>query len=279
MTRTAPLERWLERSVEAWRADWGLPALEIHARISSTNSRARELAEAGAPAATTVLADTQTAGRGRLGRAWVDRPGESLLLSMVLRPMVARGGEASLGTVPLRVGLAAADAIGDLGLTGLSLKWPNDLLLGGRKLGGILCEGSIGSSGGFIVAGIGLNVAQAEEAFPAELRGRAISLASAGVTYDRSALAAALIRRLLPLATHALAPLAGGAASALAARDVLRGRDVAITEGGREALRGRADGIDADGALRVRLADGSVRRITAGTVRPASEPDPGATPA
>src|SRR5690606_17580948 len=101
------LPEWEGRAVGAWRSEWRVPALQVFARVSSTNDVLREAATRGAPAGSTVLADLQTAGRGQHGRVWEATPGRSLLMSVLLRTEAA----AAPGTAPIRVGLAAAGAI------------------------------------------------------------------------------------------------------------------------------------------------------------------------
>jgi BirA family biotin operon repressor/biotin-[acetyl-CoA-carboxylase] ligase len=156
-------------------------------RTASTNTEAGLLAEAGAPEWTVVAAGHQTAGRGRLGRTWTSAPGRSLLMSIVLRPRLPPA-EAPL--IPL---LAAAEMVGACGAP-VAAKWPNDLVAGGRKLGGILPEAKLrGGVLGHLVLGIGINVTMGEDDFPAELRASATSLALEGVTVEVDS----LLRRFL----------------------------------------------------------------------------------
>jgi BirA family biotin operon repressor/biotin-[acetyl-CoA-carboxylase] ligase len=161
--------------------------------VGSTNAAARELAEQGAPEGTTVLAEHQTAGRGRQGRSWTDIPGENILCSVVLRPRIP---SSRIPLLTFAVSVAAAEAVERA--TGLrpSCKWPNDLLLRDRKFCGILLESaSAGLRSGFAVAGIGINVNQ--RAFPDDISARATSLAAeAGTPVDRAALVRALLESL-----------------------------------------------------------------------------------
>jgi BirA family transcriptional regulator, biotin operon repressor / biotin---[acetyl-CoA-carboxylase] ligase len=203
--------------------------LEIASRLPTTMVRAAELAEAGVPEGATVVADEQTAGRGRLGRAWLAPPGSALLVSVVLRPPLAIGQAwlvVSLAAVALadtvRQVLAAAGSRATVGL-----KWPNDLLLDGRKAAGLLAEAGAGglpsearaqapgppsraersppvNTGGqpggrlpWVVLGMGVNVGEAME-FPAELAGRATSVGlAAGRGVDRAELLGAWGRRFI----------------------------------------------------------------------------------
>src|SRR5512138_215415 len=144
--------------------------------VASTNDIAKALAQAGEGHGTAVLAREQIRGRGTKGRSWHSPAGLGLYASFILRAAEGRPVP-SPHLLPLAVGLAVSDAILEAGGLETRLKWPNDVLFEGRKLGGILCEGnSLGASGGFVVAGIGLNVGQTLADFPAELRDAATSL-------------------------------------------------------------------------------------------------------
>jgi len=138
----------------------------------STNEFALALAREGAEEGTVVIAAEQTAGRGTKGRVWHSPAGKGLYASVILRPR-----RRDLSLLPLVAGIAGAEAVRDAAGVEARLKWPNDIVCGGRKLGGILCEGSY--SGGFpvyAVLGIGLNVGQKRDDFPPELRMQATSL-------------------------------------------------------------------------------------------------------
>ncbi len=138
-------------------------------RCESTMDMARVLAEEGAADGTVVVADEQTQGRGTKGRLWLSPPGMGLYMTYILRP-----GEdeiLDLALLPLASGLAAQEALTALGVAECRLKWPNDLVVGRRKLGGILCESVYRNERpAFALIGIGLNLNQAEEDFPPELR-------------------------------------------------------------------------------------------------------------
>lgn len=161
----------------------------------STNADLLELARAGAPEGIALVADHQTAGRGRLGRAWIAPPGASLLLSLLFRP--AGLEPARLHLVTAAVALAASDACAQVAGVRPELKWPNDLMLGGRKLAGILAE-SVVAHGHVdaVVVGIGLNVNWPAEV-PEEVAGVAVALNHvSGAPVDRDALLDALLRAL-----------------------------------------------------------------------------------
>jgi BirA family biotin operon repressor/biotin-[acetyl-CoA-carboxylase] ligase len=214
----------------------------VHLReIGSTNDRARAFAHAGAPHGTLVTTGLQTAGRGRQGRTWVTPPGRALLLSLLLRDFDE--------LLPLRAGLAVADLAGPAA----QVKWPNDVLLDGRKVAGILVEAH--PQAGWAVLGAGINVALEPADFPPELRDRAGTLGRPPGELDD-----ALGELLAHLAARLAQPPAA-ALDALRARDALRGRPVRWEDG-----TGTGAGIDATGGLRVRRPDGSVAVLAAGEV-------------
>ena len=140
------------------------------ATVDSTQRVAFELAEGGAADGTVVLADTQTAGRGRRGRAWQDAPGDSLLMSVIVRPRLR---VADLSKLSLAAAVAVAEAIAKTTDLDARLKWPNDVLVSGRKLAGILLESRIEREP-TVVAGVGINLRQ--RTFPAELAFTATSI-------------------------------------------------------------------------------------------------------
>jgi len=218
----------------------GTPHLHLRS-TTSTNDRARELAMTGAPHGTLVTAAEQTAGRGRQGRAWSAPPGRALLMSLVLRDDHA--------LLPLAAGVAVAATCG----ADARLKWPNDVLLGGRKVAGILAEGR--PSEGWAVVGVGVNVAVRPEDFPAELRGRATGLGLQPADVSR------VLARLLEELDAALGLTLPALLEAWRSRDALLGH--AVTWG---AGSGTAAGVDAAGRLRVTLADGSETTLAAGEV-------------
>lgn len=166
--------------------------LRAYRSVPSTQAIARAWGEAGAPEGAVVLADHQTAGRGRRGRAWIAPPGTSLLVSVVLRPSlpVARWPE-----IPLTAGCAVAEGLEAAAGVSAALKWPNDVLVGGRKLAGILAEGAAGAPP-LVVLGIGVNVSQGEADWPPELAGRARSLAGEAARVTRAGLLGAVLARL-----------------------------------------------------------------------------------
>ena len=256
----AELRQWHGAAVTDWRARWGVPELHIFAAVGSTNDVARNLAHGGAPEGTTVLADAQTRGRGRRGRSWQAEPGQSLLLSMVVRP----GSQGAESVLSLRLGLAAAQAIEAITPLAVGVKWPNDLMVGGRKLGGLLCEGVVeGSRFAFVVAGVGVNIHQQDDDWGATLAGQATSLA---IRMDAAPevpdVAGEIVARWLGALDVPGDRLRPDELVALAERDVLQGRAVEVD--GRPC--GVARGVDPEGGLRVER-QGALERIAAGTVR------------
>ncbi|HYG68755.1 MAG TPA: biotin--[acetyl-CoA-carboxylase] ligase [Anaeromyxobacteraceae bacterium] len=236
----------------------------IHAAdaVGSTNDRAKALAEEGAAHGEVVVAEAQTAGRGRRGRAWSSPPGRNVYLSVVLRPDLPPGRAPELTLV---AAVAVCDALRQAGVDA-GIKWPNDLLAGGRKIAGILTElGSDADRVSWVVVGVGVNVNARAEDFPEELRGAATSvLLERGGPAPRALFTAALLtslERWLDLhAEEGFEPIR----DAWRERSVTLGRDVRVRGDGRE-LVGRAEDIDAMGALLVRTADG-LERVLVGDV-------------
>jgi BirA family biotin operon repressor/biotin-[acetyl-CoA-carboxylase] ligase len=158
--------------------------------LSSTNDKARELAQAGAGHGIAVVADAQTRGRGTKGRSWDSPAGLGLYVSFSLRPIGEPAGGAWLGLLPLAAGVAVVDAVRASSGVKARLKWPNDVVGDKRKLGGVLAEAVFrGGAFDFAVVGVGLNVNQTEADFPLELRETATSLRLlAGGPQDRERL-------------------------------------------------------------------------------------------
>jgi BirA family biotin operon repressor/biotin-[acetyl-CoA-carboxylase] ligase len=226
--------------------------IEYHEAIASTQDRARGLAAQGS-ASCVVVADHQTAGQGTRGRSWQAPAGTGLLASWLFRPAPA---EAAL--FALLAGVAVARALAGLGMKDASLKWPNDVEAGHRKVAGALAHATTDGEGGSLVLGIGVNVHQRSDDFPPELRATATSLALAGHDVDRLSLLVALSRELDRIA----AP--GEREAALdewRARATLLGREVQVSREGRPVARGIARGVADDGALLV-----GDRRVVTGDV-------------
>ena len=210
----------------------GSPRVHFRA-VDSTNERARELAQRGAPHGTLVTAAEQSAGRGRQGRTWSAPAGRSLLCSVVVRDPPR--------LLPLAAGVAVADVVGD----GARVKWPNDVLLDGRKVAGILVEGR--PQEGWAVVGVGLNVAVRELDLPPELRQRAGTLGRSPEDIEP------VLRELLERLDRWIAASPDAVLEVVRARDALLGKPVHWAGG-----RGEGAGVDGEGRLVVATASGTV---------------------
>jgi BirA family biotin operon repressor/biotin-[acetyl-CoA-carboxylase] ligase len=229
--------------------------LYLHQELPSTNSEALALAHAGAAHGTVVVAESQSAGKGRRTRTWYSPPGANIYCSVVVRGI---GPECALAEwlswVPLTSALAAAEAVQTVTSLSVSLKWPNDLLLHERKVGGILCESShVSAADPTVVIGIGLNVNMPHESFPDELRSIAISLFEvARHPIDRNRLIAQLLfeleQGLNELRSHGSERLR----RAYTARCNTLGRRVRALMGPEQEVLGIAESISTDGALQIR---------------------------
>jgi BirA family transcriptional regulator, biotin operon repressor / biotin---[acetyl-CoA-carboxylase] ligase len=239
-------------------------AFRHHDSIGSTNEEAKRLAAAGAPEGTVVVTECQTAGRGRHGRQWTSPSGKGLLFSVVLRPPIAMANAHLLTFV---VATAVAESIEAHVRIPVHLKWPNDLIVNGRKAGGILLEVT-GEQDEveWIVAGIGINVNTDYSELPVALRRTATSLKTAcDRTVDRSVLLARILLTLERVYATALTDGFDEAIGDFRERDFLLHRMVSVqTREG--AVAGEAAGIDDRGALLLSLPDRHVRRFHAGDV-------------
>ena len=250
------LDRWEGRPVDEWARRWGVPHVEAYDELPSTNERLRVLAEAGAAHFTVVTADGQTAGKGRGGKRWDSPRGMGLWISFLVRG----DPEVPPTLVPILVGLAATRALTRL-CPSLrpGIKWPNDIEVEGRKLGGILCEEA---GTGAVVVGVGLNLRQGIEDFDPGLKERAASMEMAGCRgVRRSRVADELLSAARSLVNPPPALLDERLRQEVRDRDILNGRTVRTDVG----VEGSAMGIAADGALLVEV-DGRVEEIRAGSV-------------
>ena len=228
--------------------------------VDSTQNIARGLAADGAPEGTVVVADHQTHGRGRAGRSWLAEPGANLLVSVLLRPPIPI---ARVPQLSLLVATASREAIEVQTGLPVRIRWPNDLVLAGRKVAGILTEAASGGQGLLhVVAGIGLNVNQT--AFHEEIRVRATSLALAtGSPREREPLLEALLAALNRWYRVYLETGFGPVRSDWCQNSATLGERVAS---GQETA-GTAVDLDADGALVVRTASGVLKRVVAGEIQ------------
>lgn len=222
--------------------------LEWHREVGSTNDVLSDRARGGAVEGTIVCADHQTTGRGRLGREWQDVPGRTLAISVLLRPPVWVAGDA--GALPILVATAVAEGIG----FEAKVAWPNDVILDGRKVSGILLEAAWeGPSLAWVVAGIGVNVRGVPDVPAGTWPPGALDDRGADPSRElvAGAILAALGRQYETFCRQGPEPVM----RAFAARDALAGRVVRVRNGD-DVRDGSADGIDADGALRLRTAAG-----------------------
>ena len=246
--------------LEFVRQNWPQPVFYL-ATIDSTMLEAARLAEAGGPHGAVVVADEQTAGQGRHGHTWHSEPNSGLYVSIVLRPMVLAD---SLPVLTLALGLAAADAIAEtMGLT-CDLRWPNDVMLEGRKVAGILVQ-LLDSAA---IAGIGVNVNHA--GFPAEIAADATSLR---IVSNRTHSREQLLVTLLGAADRYCGLLAGPGGKEKILMEFSRrssyARNMRVkVDQGASVLEGVTAGLDPSGFLIVRRDDGTQQLVLAGGVRP-----------
>jgi BirA family biotin operon repressor/biotin-[acetyl-CoA-carboxylase] ligase len=252
-----PLPLLDDQRLEAALAGRGI-GHEIRSQVASTN--AELAARFGHRHA--LLAEYQTAGRGRRGRGWSSPPAAGIWLSFGYRFDLGLSG---LGALALAAGLAAADALERAGVP-VAMKWPNDLVAEGRKLGGVLVEGRGDRTGPCdVVVGVGINV-RLPQTLPAPRQPWTDVHRLTGVTPDRNGLAAAVIvaldRACARFADRGLTPFLGRWRQL----DALAGREIEVAYARGTRLHGRADGINRRGELRVRAAAGTVH-VNAGEVR------------
>lgn len=236
--------------------DGGRRQVVVHEVVGSTSSDLIQRTRDGAPVGTVVAAERQTAGRGRLGRLWVSSEIGDLAMSVSVAP----GRMDGVPLIALAAGTAACDAIRAVGLPDAVLKWPNDILLSGRKLGGILCEAARLSPRAIVVVGLGVNMARRD--FGETLQGKATSLEEwGGSPQRREDIAVLFVENLEGWVSR----LADGCRSELV--DAWRkraepfGRLVQVDD-----LVGRTVGLDSAGRLEIRKKDGQIEKISGGIV-------------
>ncbi len=240
--------------------------IEHFAEIGSTNTHAMQAGSEGAPHGSVYLADAQTAGRGRGAHGWSSPAGSGLYVSVLLRPALAPGDALRLS---LAAGLAAQTAMHAVSGIRSDLRWPNDLLVGSRKLGGVLTEMQAEATRvRFVVIGIGINMHQRE--FPPELRATSLALEAPDVAVTRQGLLLALLRALDAEIAPLTGPHAAEAQRQLPARleagsTWVRGKRVTVGE--ESPFSGITEGLDARGFLRVRTDAGELRTVLSGAVR------------
>ena len=252
---------WAGDSAEGWARALGVPRLEIHSVLPSTNAHLRRIAR-GTPEAEpfmTVVADSQTEGRGREGRAWHSARGAGLWMSV----LVSVDEPGNPGVLPLAAGVATALAVERVSGLPAAIKWPNDVLVGDRKVAGILCEAA-GESGTFAAVGVGVNLRLPAAGFPAELARSAGFLEElSGRAVPDSTLAAALIGELKRWVMPTPATLEGALRRQWDSRDCLSGRRVKLDSGD----AGIVSGVSPAGELEITLDGGSALSVRSGSVR------------
>jgi BirA family transcriptional regulator, biotin operon repressor / biotin---[acetyl-CoA-carboxylase] ligase len=239
--------------------------------LDSTNDLSKALAAQGAPEGTVVVAEAQTGGRGRLGREWDSPPGVGLYVSLVLRPMLP---PMELPQITLTTAVAVVRAVCRVAGLAPGIKWPNDLLLNGKKLGGILTEMETESDRiRHVVVGLGLNVNN--PGFPFDLAATATSLAlAAGRTFSRVNLLQAWLEEFEGLYERFLHQGFAEILEEWKGSAVTLGKMVTVRQGPRE-LSGQALDVAPDGALLLRTATGEMVRVTSGEITPDSNAEPG----
>lgn len=259
-----PVKRWAGRPVEELRRRWKRQSVHAYGKIDSTNAAARELAEEGASPGTIVLAREQTSGRGRGERRWYSPPG-GVYLSMVFRPE-----EADLS--PLVSVLAALGVVRELDRAfpelSPALKWPNDVVVEGRKLGGVLPEAVSGERRiRHLVVGVGVNVKLPGRRVPPALRKRATWLEEHVEDPDPLRVADAVVAGLEAFVRPPPRAADPATLELLDRYDWLRDRRVRFrpAEGG-DGIPGVSVGIAPDGALLFRPDRGALRRLSGGSV-------------
>ncbi len=243
------------------------PPIEIFEVLTSTLDSIHQAAASGAPQWTTHIALEQTRGRGQKNRSWWSPPGAGLWMSTLLRPKCNRK---TWGGIALIAGTAARNALAALGIERVELRWPNDLYVQSRKLGGILAESKDPAAGAWVSLGIGINIdlqgAGPGNTIPQELSEQIICLSEAGPLREKDPgkIALAIL--------HELRPLYGRFQQGESIREIvgdslaLAGRKVSIEQPGRPLLQGTVSGLGNHGELVLEDADGTVHEIVAGDV-------------
>lgn len=238
---------------------------EHFASIDTTMRLAHERAESGAPEGLVISADEQTAGRGRLGREWLSRPGDGLYFSLLLRPPVS---PARALTLTLACGLGVARGLGRTSGVKCDLRWPNDVMIADKKLAGILVESAAEEARlKHVVVGVGLNVNHAE--LPPDLEEIATSLRiETGCEWARDLVLQSVLEELDRYYSLFLDRGAPAVVEAFTrASSYVKGKEVRI-EGAGPQVEGVTAGLSADGMLLLRTADGTISPVVAGSVRP-----------
>ena len=227
--------------------------------LTSTNAVLKDMAKQGAPHGSLCLCERQTAGRGRMDRQWSSPEGQGIWLSVLLRPHM---NPENAPLITFCCALAMAKAVRSVTGLDAQIKWPNDLVLGGKKLCGILLEMGFDAQGMYVVAGTGLNVRRG--AYPSELAERATSIEEHGDVPDRGAIIAAYLKALEDAVSAIEQDGFNGISDAFRQECITLGSRVHVL--GAEEFTGVAEDIDEAGALLVRLENGELRWVLAGDV-------------
>jgi BirA family biotin operon repressor/biotin-[acetyl-CoA-carboxylase] ligase len=236
-----------------------IPYVEYHDEIDSTQNRVRELAESGAPDWAVVLADHQTAGRGQHGRTWYSSPGSAILFSVLIRPSSVE----AMSLLPIRTALAIVRALHQTHpVREVTVKWPNDLIIGDRKVGGILCEGIIRGEQQYAVAGVGINIQQFAAPFPDEaLMQPAWLRDDLRTDINRLDVLKLMLQELRATVSANEPLLTNRELSQYSQYDWLYGSELL------EPVEGTAVGINGHGHLLVKTPSGDIRPAVSGSVR------------
>lgn len=237
--------------------------IESENEVESTNILALKRARMGESEGLVIRALSQTNGRGRMGRKWFSPPGSGLYFSALLRPPVATDQTALISLI---AGVAAAEGIADITRSSVGLKWPNDLRLGGKKTGGILCEyESAGGPSPAIVVGIGINLKIPPNGFPEEFGKRATSIEETGTTVDGGETLHAILERLDYWYRGFLEDGFGDIRSRWEALCDNLGERIHLSAAGK-SIEGKMVGIDHSGHMLLELPTGEVREFESGEV-------------
>ena len=262
-------ESWEGFGEAEWAGRLGVLQVELHRRIESTSDRARELVGFGEATPFVIVAERQSAGRGRRGRRWLSDSPRGLWFTVAIE-----SGGATAPTAPLRAGLAAARGIEEAaGLSNVQVRWPNDLVIEGRKVGGVLCE----KVGAALLVGVGVNLNHAPGDLAAVDQPATSVLAATGRETPRGDALAAIVRELLAGWTDSPSVLTSTEIAELSTRSALAGRRLRVdgvvgeSSGSVRSVRNlsaRALAIAPDGALEVVDDQGGPWRVVAGSIRP-----------
>jgi BirA family biotin operon repressor/biotin-[acetyl-CoA-carboxylase] ligase len=234
--------------------------------VTSTMDVCESFARAGADEGLVVIADEQTAGRGRAGRIWTASPGDALLGSILLRPPVP---PARLGLLPLLIGVAVAESIEAVASLQCMLKWPNDVVIETRKIAGILVQSRlIGSAVSHVIVGVGINVNAERSSLPEGATSMALEC---GYDFDREALLVDLLRNVDRDYSNWIDADGVFSLDRWRARSAFNGELVSVIQDD-AMLEGVMDGVTDDGRLLLRLATGEVRTLSIGEIHRGPRP-------